>query len=307
MARLIRNRVLTIGLSVLVTALPAIAEEPPVKYPPPCDPSQVTKSDVDRAHSVFLSGRQYLEESNYDKAIGYFIDAYAIDCSIHAILPIIATAYERKGDRAEAIRALEEYVKRAPDAADHEVIERRIKNLREQLARETSAAPTAVPTAAPSASVPPAAPPAPPPESSAAPVPSASSASPTPPPTAPGLPSRANEPHSALPWVAVGVGGAAVAAGIALYAVGAGDVSSASSNPNCNSARMCTLQTLVTKGNDGRTLETVGGVVGGVGLALTAAGLIWHFVEKPGPAGASGAIRPVVAPGYAGIGAVGEF
>src|SRR4029077_15494932 len=135
---------------------PAIAQQSgPSAYPAACDASKVTKSDVDRAHTVFLSGKQYLDESNYDKAISYFKDAYSIDCSVHAMLPIIATAYERKGDKAGAVRALEEYTKRAPNAPDHDVIERRIRNLKDQLAREQPSASASVTAAAPTASAPP--------------------------------------------------------------------------------------------------------------------------------------------------------
>src|SRR4030088_969856 len=130
-----------------VMAVPALAQQSSSGYPPPCDASKVSRGDVDRAHTVFLSGKQYLEESNYDKAISYFKDAYSIDCSVHAMLPIIATAYERKGDKAEAVRALEEYVKRAPNAPDHDVIERRIKTLKDQLPREQPAATAPAPTA----------------------------------------------------------------------------------------------------------------------------------------------------------------
>ncbi|MGH7437565.1 MAG: tetratricopeptide repeat protein [Polyangiaceae bacterium] len=126
---------LALALAAFASA-PAIAQQSGASaYPAACDASKVSKSDVDRAHTVFLSGKQYLEESNYDKAISYFKDAYSIDCSIHAILPIIASAYERKGDKAEAVHALEEYQKRAPTAPDHEVMDRRIRNLKDQLAR----------------------------------------------------------------------------------------------------------------------------------------------------------------------------
>ena len=53
---------------------------------------------------MFLSGKGFLDEANYDKAISYFKEPL-IDCSVHAILPIIATAYERKGDKASAVVA----------------------------------------------------------------------------------------------------------------------------------------------------------------------------------------------------------
>src|SRR5580700_53591 len=123
--RSIRHPLASIVSIAAIIVLPALAKSSSTTtYPPPCDASKVSKGDSDRAHTVYLSGKQYLDESNYDKAISYFNDAYSIDCSVHGILPINATAFERRGDRPEAVRALEEYVHRAPNAADREVIER---------------------------------------------------------------------------------------------------------------------------------------------------------------------------------------
>ncbi len=280
-----------------VIAGPAVAQPQPQAstYPPACETSKVSKGDVDRAHTVFLSGKQYLEESNYEKAISYFKDAYSIDCSIHAILPIIATAYERKGDRAEAVRALEEYQRRAPAAPDHEVIERRIRNLKDQLAREqpTSSAPTAsaAPSAAPTSSVPPTT--APSASASAVPGPS--------PAPAPG----GSEGHPiVMPWVFIGVGGAAIVAGAVLYGIGAGDISTAESHcPDhvCQPGDTADIN----KGNDGKSKETVGAILIGVGAAGVAAGVINYFVVSSKRN--SAALAPVVGPGYAGVAAAGSF
>lgn len=278
----------------MAVTVPGLAQEA-TDYPAPCDAAKVTKSDVDRAHTVFLSGKQYLEESNYDKAISYFKDAYSIDCSIHAILPIIATAYERKGDRGEAIHALEEYQKRAPSAPDHEVIERRIRNLKDQQAREQPA-PVASATASPA------------PVASSAPAPSAapsSTASVAPPPSsAPPGPSPSEGGHTAAPWIVVGAGGVAVIVGAIVWASGSGEVSTA--ERDCPS-HTCTPgdSSDVSKGNDGRTLETVGWVAMGVGAAAIAGGLIWHFVEPTSPvASAAAHIVPVLAPASGARGSV---
>ena len=134
-----RKPLLFLLLVGMVVAVPALAQSPST-YPAACDASKVSKTDVERAHTVFISGKGFLDEANYDKAISYFKDAYSIDCSVHGILPIIATAYERKGDKAEAIHALEEYLQRVPNAPDHEVIEHRIRNLKDQLAQEKPSA-----------------------------------------------------------------------------------------------------------------------------------------------------------------------
>ncbi len=281
--RSICKPLLVVAFLGTLVAVPALAQTS--NYPAPCDPSKVSKGDVDRAHAVFLSGKQFLDESNYDKAISYFNDAYSIDCSRHAILPIIATTYERKGDKAEAVRALEEYLRRVPNAADREQVERRIKNLNDQVAREapppSSASSAPAPTAAPSATVPP---------EPVAPTSSPVSAGPA-----------QDAPHnaSAGPWIVTGIGGAALITGVVLYVVGSGDVSSALSS--CPTRSNCSPD-VASQGNDGRTLKTAGAIAGGVGLGAVAAGLLWHFLEKPAsPAPGAAFIRPELSPGYAGV------
>jgi hypothetical protein len=295
-----RKPLLALAFVGTLIALPALAQQSATSYPAACEASKVSKSDVERAHTVFLSGKQYLEESNYDKAISYFKDAYSIDCSIHAILPIIATAYERKGDRAEAVHALEEYQRRAPNASDHEIIERRIRNLKDQIARDQPAAPTATATAAPTATTTAVPTATPEPTSTAASAPTSSSVGETSPPSGggPGI----------APWVVVGIGGAAVVGGVVMYAVGAGDVSSAAAK--CPTRTCPTgLSSAASQGNTGRTLEDVGGVVIGVGVAAVALGLVWHFVAKPSaaPAAATTLVTPVLAPGYGGLALGGAF
>lgn len=299
------------AFAVSVVAVPALAQQSGSSgYPAPCPASQVSKADVDRAHTVFLSGKGFLDESNYDKAISYFKDAYSIDCSVHAILPIIATAYERKGDKQSAVGALQEYLKRVPNAPDREVIERRIKNLQDQIARDQGAA-TAVPTAS-----------TPPTATTAAPTASATAA-----PTATEQPTSTGTPppptteggHSITPWIVVGVGGAALVAGVVLFAVGAGDISSAEQvcgpgHNQCPTVPGSSPPQLTTaganaqsQGNTGRTLETVGVVAGAVGVAAVAGGLLWHFMETPGANTTGATVTPVVAPGYAGLGLGGRF
>jgi tetratricopeptide (TPR) repeat protein len=287
------------AFAVSVVAVPALAQQTGSSgYPAPCPASQVSKADIDRAHTVFLSGKGFLDESNYDKAISYFKDAYSIDCSVHAILPIIATAYERKGDKQSAVQALQEYLKRVPNASDREVVERRIKNLQDQIAQEKA---TPVPTATTPATATSA---APPPSATAAPT---STGTEQPTSTATTAPPPAPEGgHSVAPWIVVGVGGAAVVAGVVLFVVGSGDISTA--EKTCPVHNNCNDPNAQSTGNSGRTLETVGVVAGSVGVAAVAGGLLWHFMEPTGSSSATGAtVAPVVAPGYAGLGVGGRF
>jgi hypothetical protein len=106
-----------------------------------------------------------------------------------------------------------------------------------------------------------------------------------------------------LPWVVVGVGSAALVAGVVLFAVGASDISSALSA--CKGQRSpCPSQSAVDQGNSGRTLEQVGGPLIGAGAGLAVVGLVWHFLEKPADnAAAATALEftPAVGPTYEGI------
>ena len=294
-----RKSIPVLGLVGVVATAHAFAQSlPSPNYPPPCEESKISKSDRDRAHTVFLSGKQFLEESNYDKAISYFEDAYAIDCSVHGILPIIATAYERKGDRRQAVRALEEYLKRASNAPDHDVVERRIKNLKDQIAQEPTSQALAVAPAPSPSSVPAGAPP--PSEGSTGSGAAFASMN------APAPAATVENKRSALPWVVVGVGGAATVAGVVILALGVSDVSSADSA--CKTRMRCD-PAVADKGNNGRALEPVGYAVGGVGLAAVAAGLVWYFTETPSGTPTAGFVRvtPLVAPGYAGMSLGGGF
>jgi hypothetical protein len=289
-----RKSLSLLSLVGIAIAAPALAQQPATGYPAACDASKVSKGDVERAHTVYLSGKGFLDEANYDKAISYFKDAYSIDCSVHGILPIIATAYERKGDKAEAIRALEEYVKRAPTATDRDVIERRIKNLREQLAQEKPTATAPTPTG---------------PAATATTAPTASATSvPTVEPTATAAPTETSTVpgrHSLTPWIVVGAGGVALVTGGILFGVGVGDVSSA--EQQCPTHKNCPGGA-ADQGNTGRTLETVGVIAGAVGIAGIAGGIVWHVIEPVQPADRGPArLTPVVGPGYAGMALGGAF
>jgi len=300
--RFLRNSLLGLASVGVLVTVPVLAQQAAGDYPAACEEAKVSRGDHERAHTVFLSGKEFLEESNYDKAISYFKDAYSIDCSVHAMLPIIATAYERKGDMAEAIRALGEYLVRAPGASDREVIEHRIRNLRDRLAHEQppEPGPTVVATTGPTSSAAP----------TPAPLPVASPSA-SPPPIAP-FPSPAEPTQSSgaspAPWIVASLGAAAVIGGVVTLVVGSGEVSNAEAA--CGASRTCPNTAAgnanAAKGNDGRSLETVGGVMGGVGLALVAGGLIWHFTQGPTTPTAA-TFTPIVAPGYAGVGIGGAF
>ena len=208
-----RKPLLLLSFVGIVVATASARAQAPSEYPAACDAAKISRAESDRAHTVFLSGKGFLDESNYDKAISYFKDAYTIDCSVHGILPIIATAYERKGDKAEAVNALEEYLRRQPSAPDRDVVEHRIKNLKEQLQAAAPSATTPASATATTSAAPGSAPPTGP-----STEPTTTAGTPESPPTSSG--------HTPTPWIVTGAGGAVLVAGVIIFIVGAnGDVS----------------------------------------------------------------------------------
>lgn len=282
-----RARARTLSLAFLLgtaIAAPAFAQQSSVTVYPSCTGTP-TKADSDAAHGAYIAGKGSFDENDYARAVDYFKDAYRRDCTKHDLLNIIARAYELKGDRAEAVNALETYLKRVPpNEPGNEQIQRRIANLKAQIA---------------------AAPPTPPPVVTAPVEPVPSTPASMPPANPPHDRVTTERTHSVGPWVLVGVGGAAAVAGLVLLVVGQGKISD--SKTGCPTIDPVTKQHQCLPGvngeslqSEGNTLSAVGGVVGGVGVAAIAGGLIWHFTESTGPE-TRARIRPDVRPGYAGL------
>jgi tetratricopeptide (TPR) repeat protein len=268
-----------------------------------------TTDDSDAAKNAYLFGKRKYDEAEYATAVNYFKDAYKTDCTKHEILIIISRSYELSGNKAEAINALETYLKRVPNAQDADVQKKRIANLKAQVA-PTLGTVTPPPTATATATATPTA--------TANPSSTATTAPTSTPPGGDTSPSSGG--NSITPWIVVGAGTVILATGVVLVIVGAGNVSSTNDKlkaAGCdvnNPAKPCTagpsvVNPLNDKLTSAKTLETIGGVGIGVGIAGIAAGLVWHFVfDKPHAAEKSATtLGPQVAPGYAGLGAAGSF
>ncbi|KYF57484.1 hypothetical protein BE08_30310 [Sorangium cellulosum] len=266
----------------------ALAGDPAIEYPE-CYRT-ATPADLEGAKGAHKAATQFYERADYDRAIQYWKDAYQLDCTAHPVLINIANAYEKKGDRAEAITALETYLARTPDASDAQTIRDKIQNLR------NSIRPAPTPTAS---------------ESASAPVP------PPPVPTVSAVPSHTVEvpppqpPHGYTPWIATGAGVVTLLVGGILTSSGFADISAA--EESCPTRINCEPD-VADQGNQGRTNATVGGVLLGLGAAGVAGGLIWElgFNQPRSPSGllapAAGLrVAPVAGPGTAGIGVSGRF
>ncbi len=283
-----RNVVLLGGLLATAIAVPALAQQAatPTKYYECPANFQATPNEQEAAHGAFLAGKAAYDEADYQKAIDYFKDAYKRDCTKHALLNFIARAYEAKGDRPEAINALETYIARAPKADDADQVRKRIDNLKAQVASQPTNSGTSVPT------------------SSATTTPtvtaSASDTSTAPPPTG---------GHTIPPWIVVGAGGAAAITGVILLIIGTGKVSD-SHNLALNGCPKNACPTTYTAAQidaaqalnkSGYTFDTLGIVVGGIGVAAIVGGLVWHFIEPTGlKTEPKASLVPIMAPGYGG-------
>ncbi len=276
-----RSRTYVAGLlSTLwfAVALPAFAQPSDGGYPE-CKKTP-TKSDSDAAHSKYLAGKVDYDEAKYEAAIAQFREAYIRDCTKHDLLIIISRAYELKGDKAEAIVALKTYLKRVPDDSPDVAAHRnRLENMEKAYAAQGNSRPSSTPpaSAAPSSSAPPA----------------------------------AEEPetreHSVYPWLVVGAGGAAIAAGVIVHLLAPElpiecnrNQESCTRRPTDTDQTFRELQEEAGRAKDMPTWGTIT-IVGGAVVA--AGGLLWHFLEPTGPVEKSAIprFRPDVSPTYGGI------
>ncbi|AKT41894.1 tetratricopeptide repeat protein [Chondromyces crocatus] len=253
-----------LGAGVLLATGWALAQEPtmPAADDPICTRTP-TEADLEGAKGAHKAAIQFYERADYDRAIRYWNDAYEFDCTAHGVLINIASAYERKGDRAAAVATLETYLTRAPDAPDALTIQERVQNLQAVLkAEQERRTPPPVTTTPPPVVV-------------------------KPPPPQPEM----VRPYGYAPLVLAGAGGAAVAVGAILLPIGLSTISAA--EKDCGGGRTNCDPVVADKGNRGRSQVAIGGVVMGAGALAVGGGLAWHFIfNKPVPVyptqGASG-------------------
>ncbi len=271
-----RKHIIGFGLLLAAgTSVPAFAQPAGQGYPS-CTKT-VSAGESELAHQKYIAGKQDYDEGNYDSALRRFRDAYALDCTKHELLIIISAAYERKGDKKEAVTALETYVARSPGAPDVGTYQAKIDNLKKQIA--AAPPPTAPPSEAPTT--------APPPKNEV-------------------------QEHTVFPWIMTGAGVAAVAVGVVLLATAPKlpggcdeDTKKCTKRGDETDAEFADRQSEAGRSVGQPLAGTIVTIGGG---ALVVGGLVWHFLESTGPKeAAKPKLRPSVAPGYAGLALGGSF
>lgn len=299
-----------VGFVVGVTLAASIAmAEPQNPFAGECNRT-ATDEDIEGAKGAHKAARQFYERGEYARAIQYWRDVFNLDCKAVGTLLNIANAYEKLGDRQNAIFALEAYIQRSPDSPDVPKIKTRVENLK---SLQQSQAATA------SASAPP-------------PPPTTSSSAPPPPPP------PAVKPFGLAPWITVGVGGAALVAGAILTPVGLGKIDSVTGEGKCievadngdpsagtgadatpspgSGQWLCATKDDQDTAVAGKTLAVAGKYLLIGGGAALAGGLVWELLfNKPVAASATtpsektGHVRvtPSVGPGMSGVLVHGSF
>lgn len=286
-------RALSLSTACLLLSLtaPALAQGGPKPYPA-CD-REPTSADISGAKGAYEAGQASFNEADYGRAILYWEDAFRRDCTASKLLLNLARAYELSNKKDHAVLALETYLERRPEAPDRPSIEKRIENLRAQVAAESKPAET-------------------PPEPAPAPEPEEAE------PPKPAEPEPVSELHRPIWPVIMTISGAVVAG------VGVGftlDAASTLANVACTETgdvRECDANPPITmtpdqeaeRANNALTQRTVGVITAAVGTGFLVAGAsAWYFSWKDRRAKKPVATRvlPVLAPGYAGLTVRGRF
>jgi len=117
-------------------ALGAHAQYPidPSAMPPP-PPAEPIFNPL-RAEKSVEVGLYYMKKHNYDAAIERFQDAAKSKENFAQPYLLMGEAYEKKGDKEQAVKAFETYLKLLPSAPDSDKIRKRITKLNEEIEKE---------------------------------------------------------------------------------------------------------------------------------------------------------------------------
>jgi len=271
----------------------ALAQDPQNPFAGECNRT-ATPEEVEGARGAHQAAKQFYERAEYARAIQYWRDVFNFDCNAIGTLLNIANAYERLGDRQNAIFALEVYVKRVPEGTDVTKVQTRIQNLKALQAEAAASA-----SAAASAN-------APPPPSASAP----------PPPPSATTPPVMVKPYGTTPWAVVGVGAAVGVVGAIMLPIGLGKANDPACKPDATEPTRynCATQQCVENAKVGQILVPAGKVALGIGGAAIVGGLIWEFLanqpvaqEPDKPTTGRVRVSPAVGPNMTGALIHGTF
>lgn len=248
----------TLGVVLFFAARATMGQTRPY---PECT-AEPTESDIAAAKGAFQAGQASFNEADYERAITYWEDAYRRDCTAHALLLNLARAYELKGDKAQAVEALQTFLARKPESPQKDQIERRIVVLNQQIATESPAAAEAAPVSEQAK---------PPQEQDPEPAPASVE-------TAAPAEAVESDRHWIGPLVVGGVGLAATVTGVVLHSIGSSDEQDA--EEACPTRRQCP-HSVEELGNSGIFKQKVGvSLIIGGGVTM-AGGVVWYFLTKP--------------------------
>ncbi len=94
-----------------------------------------------RAEKSVEVGEYYMKKGNYDAAIDRFQDAVRYKPGFARPYRLMGEAYEKKGEKAEAVKSYQTYLKLLPSAMDAAKVRKRIEKLRRELERAAARRP----------------------------------------------------------------------------------------------------------------------------------------------------------------------
>lgn len=99
---------------------------------------QEAEFDPLKAEKNLEVGKYYLRRGNYDAAIDRLKDSIRYKSNYAEPHRLLGEAYEKKGDREEAVRYYKKYLEILPSAEDAEKVKKRIKKLTKKKADESA-------------------------------------------------------------------------------------------------------------------------------------------------------------------------
>ncbi len=123
-------------LAVTTAARAQAPPDPPFPMPPPPEPAlEQPAFDPYHAEKSIEVGRFYMKKGNYDAALERFQDAAAYKPNFALPYRLMGEVYEKKGDKAAAVKAYQKYLEIYPSAEDAAKLRKHLEKLSRDLQR----------------------------------------------------------------------------------------------------------------------------------------------------------------------------